>query len=59
MDRDIRLRAFIEEYDRVISMLDDIAMMKQTLTRIEFLIAILVAQIGILLLVRLLLKKFC
>ncbi|VDM38911.1 unnamed protein product [Toxocara canis] len=46
MDRDARLRAFIEEYARAAAMFDDVAWMRQSLERMELLIAIMVAQMG-------------
>lgn len=51
MDRDTRLRAFMEEYARAAAMFDDVAWIRQSLQRMELLVAIMTAQLGAALLV--------
>uniref|UniRef100_A0A9J2NZR8 Uncharacterized protein n=1 Tax=Ascaris lumbricoides TaxID=6252 RepID=A0A9J2NZR8_ASCLU len=46
MDRDTRLRAFMEEYARAAAMFDDVAWIRQSLQRMELLVAIMTAQLG-------------
>ncbi|MFH4978171.1 hypothetical protein AB6A40_004880 [Gnathostoma spinigerum] len=47
IDQETRLRAFMEEYARAASMFDDVAGIRQTLTRLEFLLILLVAEVGV------------
>ncbi|TMS34781.1 hypothetical protein L596_002302 [Steinernema carpocapsae] len=42
MDRDMRIRAFMEEYSRMIQLLDDINAMKESMFRMEMLMMIMV-----------------
>lgn len=51
MDRDARLRLFMEDQARMSSLMEDLSWIRRHLERLEFLVTLLVAQIGITILV--------
>ncbi|KAK6737068.1 hypothetical protein RB195_019645 [Necator americanus] len=47
MERELRLKAFIEEYARVVQLFDDIVSMKESMGRLETYMVIMVCQVGV------------
>ncbi|KAL6734766.1 hypothetical protein Aduo_005268 [Ancylostoma duodenale] len=46
MERELRLKAFIEEYARVVQLFDDIVSMKESMGRLETYMVVMVCQVG-------------
>ncbi|CAJ0576426.1 unnamed protein product, partial [Mesorhabditis spiculigera] len=46
MERDLRIKAFMEEYSRLMSLFDDIMTMKNAMLRLEIYMVIMVCQIA-------------
>ncbi|CAJ0931855.1 unnamed protein product, partial [Mesorhabditis belari] len=46
MERDLRIKAFMEEYARLMSLFDDIMTMKNAMLRLEVYMVIMVCQIA-------------
>ncbi|KAE9418257.1 hypothetical protein Angca_000390, partial [Angiostrongylus cantonensis] len=46
MERELRLKAFIDEYVRVAQLFDDIVSMKESMGRLEMYMVVIVCQIG-------------
>uniref|UniRef100_A0A0K0DGX3 GOLD domain-containing protein n=1 Tax=Angiostrongylus cantonensis TaxID=6313 RepID=A0A0K0DGX3_ANGCA len=57
MERELRLKAFIDEYVRVAQLFDDIVSMKESMGRLEMYMVVIVCQIGAMSLF--LLFRFC
>ncbi|WKX96579.1 hypothetical protein Q1695_012761 [Nippostrongylus brasiliensis] len=47
MERELRLKAFIEEYARVVQLFDDIVSMKESMGRLETYMVVMVCQVGV------------
>ncbi|KJH47254.1 hypothetical protein DICVIV_06655 [Dictyocaulus viviparus] len=47
MERELRLKAFIDEYARIAQLFDDIVSMKESMERMEMYIVVMVCQIGV------------
>uniref|UniRef100_A0A1I7WE17 CULLIN_2 domain-containing protein n=1 Tax=Heterorhabditis bacteriophora TaxID=37862 RepID=A0A1I7WE17_HETBA len=46
MERELRLKAFMEEYSRIVQLFDDIVTMKESMMRLETYMIIMVCQVG-------------
>ena len=46
MERELRLKAFMEEYSRIVQLFDDIVSMKESMTRLETYMIIMVCQVA-------------
>lgn len=46
MERELRLKAFMEEYSRIVQLFDDIVSMKESMTRLETYMVIMVCQVA-------------
>ncbi|CAI4231262.1 unnamed protein product [Auanema sp. JU1783] len=46
MERELRLKAFVEEYSRLVQLFDDIMTMKESMMRLETYMIIMVCQVA-------------
>ncbi|KAJ1363547.1 hypothetical protein KIN20_023440 [Parelaphostrongylus tenuis] len=46
MDRELRLKAFIDEYVRVAQLFDDIVSIEESIGRVEMYMVVIVCQVG-------------
>ncbi|CAP31958.2 Protein CBG13103 [Caenorhabditis briggsae] len=53
MERELRLKAFMEEYARIVQLFDDIVSMKESMGRLEKYMIIMVCQVLVALMARL------
>lgn len=47
MEREMRMRLFVEEYSKLVNLFEDIVQMRQSMGRLELYMIVMVAQVGI------------